>query len=140
MVKKNQDKKAGRVAMTQEQKDEKFNVYVKKIESRNKLIDEENKGKEEKDQKKLNKLLDRDAWNKSMPSGESSEELFIRLTKTRMPKVLKAINNVTNLSHYQHTDKQTEKIISDLQKAVDTVKTSFSMKSENKEIEEEYQI
>lgn len=116
-------KRAGKTPMTEVEKDKKYEIYCKKMDSRG-LKD---------------KTLEREKWNKSMPSGETSSELFVRLTKSRMPKVIKSIEGLKNLTHYEHTDTQKDKILTDLKNAVNFVETSFSAKSEKKEVEE-YQI
>jgi hypothetical protein len=122
--------KAGRVKKTDEEFTEAYNTYISRMEKRNTVI--------EKDEEKL-KILDREAWNKSKPSGETSHEIFVRLTKSRMPSILSKFDNISNLSKYEHDDKQAEKIVNDLLSAVEKVKMAFSAKSENKEIED-YQI
>jgi len=117
-------KKAGKIPMTDAEKDEKYNIYISKMESR---------GLKEK-------ILDREKWSKSMPSGETSSEIFVRLTKQRMPKTLAVIENVQNLAKYEHTDAQKDKILTDLKNAVSQVETVFNIKPEKNEVVEEYQI
>lgn len=124
------DKKAGRVKKTDEEFTEAFETYISRMEKRNVVIPE--------DEEKL-KILDREGWNKSKPSGETSYEIFIRLTKSRMPAILSKFDNISNLAKYDHDEKQSEKIVKDLLDAVEKVKMSFSVKAENKEIED-YQI
>ena len=123
--------KAGRVKKTDEEFTEAYNTYVSRMEKRN---------VETPQNTAPLKILDREAWNKSKPSGETSHEIFVRLTKARMKPFLSKFDNISNLAKYEHDEKQTEKIIKDLTDAVEKVKTSFAAKSENKETEEEYQI
>ena len=125
------DKKAGRTKKTDEEFDKDFSDYQDRMTKRNAEIIEESE--------KI-KVLDREAWNKSKPSGETSHEIFIRLTKSRMPAILAKFENISNLSKYQHDDKQAEKIVNDLLNAVEKVKFAFAAKAENKETVEEYQI
>lgn len=125
------DKKAGRVKKSEEEFTDAFNLYVSRMEKRNVEITNESD--------KL-KILDREGWNKSKPSGETSHEIFMRLTKARMKPFLAKFDNISNLAKYEHDEKQTEKIIKDLTDAVEKVKASFTAKAENKENEEEYQI
>jgi len=123
-------KKAGRVKKTNEEFDKDFENYLTRMEKRNaEIVKEEDKLK----------ILDREGWNKSKPSGETSNEIFVRLTKSRMPKMLKTFDNISALAKYTHDDKQGEKIVNDLLSAVEKVKSAFSAKTENKEIED-YQI
>lgn len=119
--------KAGRVKKTCEEFDIDFETYLSRVEKRISAGEEL-------------KILDREGWNKSKPSGETSNEIFVRLTKKRMPVLLSKFDNISNLAKYTHTDLQTEKILTDLINATEKVKTFFSVKAENKETEEEYQI
>jgi hypothetical protein len=52
--------------------------------------------------------------------GWSKEKKFYEFSKTRMPKLLKAMNSVKNLAnknYYSYTEIQKKKIISDFQEA-----------------------
>lgn len=120
-------KKAGRIKKTDVDFDKAYDAYKERVEIRIKNGEEI-------------KVLDREAWNKSKPSGETSSEIFVRLTKARMPKMLKSFDNISALAKYKHVDTQSEKIITDLTKAVEMVKLTFSAKSETKEEKQEYQI
>jgi len=133
MVKKNtsENKKPGRAKKTDVEYDEAYQVYMSRIEVRNSVLG---------DDETPIKLLDRESWNKSKPSGETSNEIFVRLVKARMPKMLRVFKNIKALGKYTHTKENTDKIINDLNKAVESVKTAFEAKSENKEDDEEYQL
>ena len=133
-------KKAGRMKKTDKEFDNDFSDYQERMKKRNLEIEAENiKNPENALKNPVLKVLDRTAWDKSKPTGEKSEEIFIRLAKSRMPKILNTFDNISSLAKYEHTEGQGEKIVNDLLKAVEKVKIAFSMKSENKEIED-YQI
>lgn len=123
-------KKAGRIKMTVDEENEHYQQYIERIKNRN---------KPDTPTEKLIKILSRDEWNVSRPSGETSHEIFIRLAKTRMPKIIKNFKNIEALAKYAHTPEQGEKIIADLQKKIDNLKVVFSQKQEKTEIEE-YEI
>jgi len=137
------DKKAGRVKKTEEELDKDFNVYIERIANRNKIIDENNSKITNPDEKltPLIKLLSREEWEKSKPSGESSAEIFKRLAKSRMPKTLKQFKSIAYLAKYDHSEEQKNKILTDLSDSINSVIIEFEKKSENKEDEpKEYQI
>lgn len=74
-------------------------------------------------------------------AAETGQEKFVRLAKDRMPKALKRIEMVANLASYDWTEKQKDKILADLQTAVDKVKDRFRITAGSEKPEaEEYDI
>ena len=68
--------------------------------------------------------------------GKSKKEKFIELAETRVPKALKQIGMVGNLSDktkFEYTDKQVKQIIDTLKESLDRMKARF----ENGEAQEE---
>ena len=72
---------------------------------------------------------------------------FIDLAKKRMPKLLKMMKLVENLSntyHYQYDDKQSQKIIGDIEAALRDIKHSYrnglDKQSRKNQKEDDYEI
>lgn len=68
-----------------------------------------------------------------VPSDETRDQKFIRLTNQRMPKVLKSISLIGNLASYPHNPDNAAKIVAALKVAVDGVERSFSNTKEAKQ-------
>ena len=75
------------------------------------------------------------------------QKSFTKLAKIRMPKLLKMMKLVQNLSntyHYEYNEKQTRKIIGDIEMALRDIKSAYNIgldkQSRKKETGEDYQI
>ena len=78
-------------------------------------------------------------------SKNTPEEAFVSLAKKRMPRLLKLMKLVENLSnpyHYDYTDAQVKKIIKDIKDGLEDIQRSFDrgLKSKNKKKNQEYEI
>jgi len=94
------EKKAGRVKLSDEDKEKRYNMqYVPRMEKRNADIETMNSDSEIKIE--TLKILSLDEWKeKNMPSGETKNEVFIRLAKKRLANFEKAVENLKQLSTY----------------------------------------
>ena len=74
----------------------------------------------------------RKAGVKTAPDGETKADKFKRLGNKRLVKTQKAMKQIRNLasSQYEYTPAQVETIVSVLQKAVDSIRDSFTGKVE----------
>ncbi len=59
-------------------------------------------------------------------TGESQEETLKRLASTRVSKALEQIRIVGNIGSYKPTKEQTEKVFSELQKALTEAKAAWT--------------
>jgi hypothetical protein len=83
-------KTAGRVKLSDADKEKRYNdIYVPRMEKRNSEITEGEKLK----------VFSLDEWKeKNMPTGETRNEIFIRLAKNRLAKFDKSVENLKALS------------------------------------------
>ena len=79
----------------------------------------------------------------------NKEESFLKLAKARMPKALKMIKQIENLSnvyHYKYTEAQVKKMIGDIERSVKDLKIEFEKglrKQQNKNLikqSDEYEL
>ena len=84
-----------------------------------------------------------------MPNKLNKEESFLKLAKARMPKALKMIKQIENLSnvyHYKYTEAQVKKMIGDIEGSVKDLKIEFEKglrKQQNKNVikqSDEYEL
>ena len=71
------------------------------------------------------------ARRKPEPAPESQSDKFRRLANSRMPKAIKSMRLVKNLSmgQYAYTPAQASKVVDTLQDEVDSIKASFQSNS-----------
>ena len=70
------------------------------------------------------------ARTSTVPANETKEQKSVRLARARMGTTLNKLKNIANLggSGYALTDAQKNKMLADLQAAVDRIEESFSRK------------
>lgn len=112
-------KKKGRVKLTNQDKEKRYiEGYLVRMQKRNESITD--------DYDKL-KILSLENWKeKNMPSGETKNEIFVRLAKTRLAKFDRAVETLILLSDYPYTIDQGENILNKfITPAYENLKTAF---------------
>jgi hypothetical protein len=127
-----ENKKAGRVKLSDNDKQIRYDtVYLPRMEKRNAEITEGEKLK----------VLSFTEWTeKNMPSGETRNEIFVRLVKNRLAKFDKSVENLKALSTYPRTEVQNENILKIINSSVESLRVALSTIKTETPIIKNYEI